>query len=107
MFLGRLFSISSFEILTNINQIVPELDLIIDVGANSGQFSKVSNYFYPKAQIYTFEPLEDHYLKIQKKFKNIQNIKVYNLAVGNEEGFISFNKKPLPTPSAFIKLLKL
>lgn len=92
VFRGKLFSISSFEILTNLKQIVSELDLIIDVGANSGQFTKASNYFYPTAQIYTFEPLEDHFLKIQQTFSKMQSIKVYNLAIGNEEGFISFNK---------------
>lgn len=92
LFRGKLFSISSFEILTNLKQIVSELDLIIDVGANSGQFSKASNFFYPEAQIYTFEPLEDHFLNIAQKFSKIKNVKVYNLAVGNEDGFISFNK---------------
>lgn len=92
LLLGRLFSISSFEILTNIKQITPDLSLIIDVGANSGQFSNVSNYFYPKAKIYTFEPLEDHFLKVRNKFSKIENISVHNLALGNEEGFIVFNK---------------
>jgi FkbM family methyltransferase len=36
-----------------------QINTIIDVGANKGQFSVVARKLYPKAKIYAFEPLPD------------------------------------------------
>lgn len=89
---GKKFSISSYEILTNLKRLINEIDVIIDVGANSGQFTKASSYFYPKAKIFAFEPLEDLYKKNKENFKNASNIEFHQLAFGNEEGHINFYK---------------
>ncbi len=89
---GNLFSLASFEVVSNLKEMVPELDYIIDVGANSGQFSKVVGYFYPQATIDAFEPLPNLYSKIEKTFENKKNIRTYNVALGNENGTIMFNK---------------
>lgn len=89
---GNFFSLASFEVVSNLKEMVPELDYIIDVGANSGQFSKVVGYFYPKATIDAFEPLPNLYSKIQKTFENKKNIRTYNVALGNENGTVMFNK---------------
>lgn len=89
---GRVFSISSFEIISNLKKTVPHFDQIIDVGANSGQFSTVASYLYPNAKIDSFEPLPNLYPKIKKKFESNKNITTHNLALGNEEGAIKFNQ---------------
>lgn len=89
---GKLFSIASFEVVSNLKKMVPQLDNIIDVGSNSGQFSKVASHFYPNAAINAFEPLPDLYLKIEKLFDSNKKIKTHNLALGNEVGVINFNK---------------
>ena len=90
IFKGKKFSISSYEILTNLKEFVDDVDTIIDVGANSGQFTKASNHFFPTATIYSFEPLRDLYEKNKKSFHKVKEIQVYNLAFGNEEGHINF-----------------
>ena len=89
---GKIFSFSSFEIVTNLKRTVPNLDYIIDVGANSGQFSKVASFHFPNAIMHVFEPLPNLYPKIEKIFKGKQNISTYNLALGNESGTIKFNQ---------------
>ncbi len=61
---GKIFSFSSFEIVTNLKRTVPNLDYIIDVGANSGQFSKVASFHFPNAIMHVFEPLPNLYPKI-------------------------------------------
>ncbi len=104
VFKGKLFSISSYEILTNVKQIVPNLEMIIDVGANSGQFTKTANHFYPNASIYTFEPLEDHFLKIKNEFSKNEKIKIYNLALGNQENIIMFNKNKYGHVSSILEI---
>ncbi len=89
---GKLFSLASFEVVSNLKNEIPNLDLIIDVGANSGQFSKVASHFYPLSNLMVFEPLPNLYPKIAKLFKNNPNINTYNIALGNETGTIKFNK---------------
>lgn len=89
---GKTFSLSSFEIVTNLKRTAPVLDYIIDVGANSGQFSKVASYHYPDAKMDVFEPLPNLYPKIKKMFQNNPNISTHNVALGNELGTIKFNR---------------
>ncbi|WP_339838903.1 FkbM family methyltransferase [uncultured Flavobacterium sp.] len=89
---GKLFSFASFEVVSNIKKTVPKLDFIIDVGANSGQFSKVASYLYPSAEIEVFEPLPNLYPKIEKIFNANNKITTHNVALGNEVGSIKFNK---------------
>lgn len=104
LFKGKLFSIASFEVVTNLKKIVPELDNIIDVGSNSGQFSKVATYIYPKAQIDAFEPLPNLYPKIEKLFAPNKNITTHNLALGNEVGSIKFNKNKYGHISSILEI---
>ena len=54
IFKGQLISFSSYEILNNIKKQCKELNTIIDVGANKGQFQKSANYFYPNADIHFY-----------------------------------------------------
>jgi FkbM family methyltransferase len=101
---GKLFSLASFEVVSNLKKMVPELTTIIDVGANSGQFTKVAAHLYPQAQIHTFEPLPDLYPIIKKKFGSNPNIKTYNIALGNEDGTILFNKNKFGHTSSVLEI---
>jgi FkbM family methyltransferase len=101
---GTIFSFASFEVVSNLKKMVPELTTIIDVGANSGQFTKVATHLYPQAQIHTFEPLPDLYPIIKKKFSTNPNIKTYNIALGNEDGTILFNKNKFGHTSSVLEI---
>lgn len=103
---GNIYSIASFEIISNLKHIVPEINFIIDVGANSGQFTKVCSKYYPNSPIYSFEPMPDFYNKIKKKFEKSPNIKTCNYALGNEKGFISFNKNEYGHVSSILDIDK-
>lgn len=106
MLKGKLFSIASFEVVSNLRKMVPDLETIIDVGANSGQFSKVATHFYPNAHIDAFEPLPNLYSKVEKLFLNNSNSKTYNLALGNETGSIKFNKNAYGHISSVLEISK-
>lgn len=89
---GKVFSLTAFEMVNNLKRSIPHLKTIIDAGANSGQFSKAASYFFPEAKLDSFEPLPDMYPIIEKKFRNNPNITTHNVALGNENGTIKFNK---------------
>jgi len=103
-FQGNVFSLASFEVVSNLKKMVPNLNYIIDVGANSGQFSKVANAFYPDAKIDAFEPLPDLFPKMAKKFTVNKNITVHNLALGNENGQIKFNQNDYGHISSILEI---
>ena len=101
---GRIYSFASFEVVSNLKKMVPELTTIIDVGANSGQFTKVATHLYSQAQIHTFEPLPDLYSIIEKKFSSNPNINTYKIALGNEDGTILFNKNKFGHTSSILEI---
>ncbi len=71
---------------------------IIDAGAQIGVFSVYANYFNPNATIYSFEPSKKIFNLLAKNTQNSQNIKIFNLALGESEKTINLltgNKNPL------------
>lgn len=103
-FKGHLFSLASFEIISNLKKKSHTFSTIIDVGANSGQFTKVSSYFFPSSKIFVFEPIPTLYEKISKNFKKNKNILVNNLALGNETGIIKFNQNEYGHVSSILEI---
>lgn len=83
-------SIASTQILNSIKNYVPEINTIIDVGANQGQFAITSAYFFPKANIYSFEPVPDTYAILLNNTKQFKKINTFNFALGSSTGDIQF-----------------
>lgn len=102
IFKGQLISFSSYEILNNAKSQCEELNTIIDVGANKGQFQKAANYFYPNSKIYSFEPIPELYEKVVKN--NYKGITNFNMALGNEIGHLEFNKNEYQHSSSFYQI---
>ncbi len=68
------------------------IDYVIDVGANVGQFASelLQNQF--KGHIISFEPLTDAHYQLNKYSKKYSNWEVYErAAIGNDEGKIQIN----------------
>ena len=55
---------------------------IVDIGANTGQFSLVMRKNFPQADIYSFEPLQKPFKRFVKLFENDRNVKAFNNAIG-------------------------
>lgn len=101
---GNVFSPASYEIVSNLKVIEKDFDCIIDVGANKGQFSKVIRHFYPKSQIYAFEPVPEIFQKTKSNFAGVHNYEIYNVALGNADGEVSFNKNEYGHISSFLEV---
>ena len=59
------------------------IDLVIDVGANEGQFAKSLRKFY-SGDIVSFEPVSAPFTALQQAAASDPRWTVYNLAIGNE-----------------------
>jgi FkbM family methyltransferase len=60
------------------------VDLIIDVGANTGIYGKESRGIGYKGHIVSFEPLKDAFEMLEENTRNDPYWKVYNFALGAE-----------------------
>jgi len=83
-------SVASTRILHNCRHYIPALGTIIDAGANQGQFAIAANYFYPSANIHSFEPLPDVFPVLQRNTSKLSEVSTYNIALGNTNGKLEF-----------------
>lgn len=66
------------------------IKVVIDVGANEGQFAKFIAARFPASQLYCFEPLPNAYQKIKAWAESNPpgRINVFNMAIGDSEGVL-------------------
>ena len=81
---------------------IKELNSIIDIGSNKGQFVILAKKYFPYSQIYSFEP-QKKYLKIQKKILGGNKIKYFNFGLGNKKGEMNFYITTREDSSSFLK----
>jgi FkbM family methyltransferase len=68
-----------------------KIDVVIDVGANIGQFAeKIRDKGY-RGYILSFEPAVEAYLTLKEKAGNDPRWKIFNFALGEEEGKLKIN----------------
>lgn len=63
---------------------------IFDLGANIGNITEQYTKIFPSAVIYSFEPTEQPFKILSKRFENSDNVKPQNFAVSDSEGYTSF-----------------
>lgn len=71
-----------------INKILPKLvqnvdPIFFDIGANEGDLTKLLNIKFPRAIIYSFEPLPKNFQRLTQT--KLPNVKYYNLALGAQK----------------------
>lgn len=64
------------------------INTVLDVGANVGEFSAIAASLFPTAGIYAFEPITDCVERIKQK--QIPNVTVFQIALGNQNGETKF-----------------
>jgi FkbM family methyltransferase len=79
------------------------IDTILDIGANLGQFTNTALHLLPNAIIYSFEPIPDCFDKLSDSVKNNSNVKTYNIGIGAESGTISFQYNKFSAASSFLE----
>ena len=79
-FFGSLFVEDDFKGIDKINLEVDST--CIDIGGNTGQSIE---YFKSRfKEVHSFEPNEENYEFLKKKYKSYKNLKIYNFALGNK-----------------------
>jgi FkbM family methyltransferase len=69
-------------------------NVIFDVGANVGKWSIEALKTFGDSTVYAFEPMPEVFSTFQKNAADKPGIKMFNLALSNETGSVTFNYYP-------------
>ena len=69
-----------------VKKIIQDGDIIIDIGANLGYFSKTFARINPSGKVICIEPLPQYYAVLTHFLRHRENVEIHNVALGREEG---------------------
>lgn len=77
--------------------------LILDIGANLGQFCSAVNLFFPDSKVHCFEPALDVFEGLSANTKGFKNVKLYKQGLGDKNEVRKFYIHSLSLMSSFKK----
>lgn len=80
---------------------------IIDVGANTGQFARMIHRVFPRAAIFSFEPLRECFAVLSKNIESIPGAIAFQYALGEHEGTMTMQKSALSPSSSLLRMTDL
>ena len=75
--------------------------IIVDVGANIGQFCAAAKLFYPTATVYSFEPDPESYAQLIANTDRLGFVHTYNIGLGSTREKLTFHQHWLSGSSSF------
>src|SRR6516162_2965529 len=76
-----------FKWIRNLN-----IQTVLDVGANTGEFAGEIHAILPEAAIYSFEPLRDCYDLLVEKMSPVPKFRAFDFALGSEASEIEMHR---------------
>lgn len=83
-----------------IRKVIQDDFVVVDIGANLGYFAKNFSRLARNGKVIAIEPVPIFYGVLTYFLKNKNNVEIYNVALGKEEGFITM---VLPESNGFIR----
>jgi FkbM family methyltransferase len=83
-----------------------DIETVLDIGANVGQFATKINAILPKARIISFEPLSNCYQELATKTAT-KNVSAFNFALGEEDGQVEINVSKHTPSSSLLDMAQL
>lgn len=83
------------------------IQTVLDIGANTGQFTGAIHALFPDATIYAFEPLAESFRVLAERHADHPNVVPFRTAVGDEDGEITFHRNAFSQSSSALELTML
>lgn len=99
-----IFSYSSYMIIASFMRSSPKVGTVIDVGSNAGQFAVAASKMLEKPTIYSFEPNPESALDFARNTRDLSNIQLYQVGLGDVEGKRTFHQNTYSHSSSFLRL---
>ena len=84
-----------------------DIQTVLDVGANVGDFAKLAREVFPSAAIYSFEPLPDCYAELKSTLPGDANFFPIECGIGSSEQTLEFFRSFHSPSSSFLKMEEL
>lgn len=114
--LGRLFQKMGYTVSPSYYMIPPskgtkwieklDINTIIDIGSNEGQFIRKISKILPERKIYAFEPIHSCYKNLVNSFDSNQ-VTVYNYALSDHDGKSEINISNNTESSSLLEMKEL
>lgn len=80
-----------------------DIRTIIDVGANTGQFARMIRGVLPEARIYSFEPIRECFLELDRDLGGTPALRAFNLALGESDGEVEILRNAFTPCSSMLE----
>lgn len=84
-----------------------DFPVILDIGANEGQFAELARRLWPRAKIHSFEPLPDIYALLQRKFADDSNVAAHNIGLSDRPGKQVMHRSDFSPSSSLLPMAEL
>jgi FkbM family methyltransferase len=91
-----------FKWIRNLN-----IQTVLDVGANTGQFAAEIHAILPEATIYSFEPLRECYDLLVENMSHVPKFRAFNFALGSEDSHIEMHRSDFTPSSSILRMSEL
>ncbi|MFA6540364.1 MAG: FkbM family methyltransferase [Bacteroidota bacterium] len=81
-----------------------EINTIVDIGANNGQFADFIHQVMPGVSIYSFEPLAMPFEQLVELSKTIHTLHCFNYAIGATNGEVEINENDFSASSSILPM---
>lgn len=72
-----------------VKELIQDGDVVIDIGANLGYFSKTFSRLSPNGKVICIEPLPQYYSILKYFLSSKKNIEIHNVALGKDAGEVT------------------
>jgi FkbM family methyltransferase len=83
------------------------IQTVIDVGANRGQFARVARALFPDSRIYSFEPLDDCYRELVRSFSADPKFQAFNVAIGAQAATMTMHRNQFDASSSMLPMTEV
>ncbi|MFA5128300.1 MAG: FkbM family methyltransferase [Patescibacteria group bacterium] len=70
---------------------IKNVEVVVDIGANVGFFTKLCRGIFPQSKIYSFEPVPRTFECLKNNLRDDANTSIYNLAISDYNGRAKMN----------------
>ena len=84
-----------------------DINTVLDIGANTGQFASMMHRILPQSDIYSFEPLADCFERLEKEMAHIKQFRAFQCALGDEDDEVEMHRSAFSPSSSLLSMKQL
>jgi FkbM family methyltransferase len=84
-----------------------DINTVLDVGANTGQFASLIHGVLPESDIYSFEPIGDCFQELKRRMGHVKGFQAFQCALGERDGDVEMHRSEFSPSSSVLAMEQL